>query len=264
MKVERLRKTLSKPGLLHAAHTSFKKIRDTVEGRSFTLADYLMSGLAVFSLKYPSLLAFDKAVHDDNKVHSNLRSLYRVENVPSDSGMRKRLDEIDPRQLRTVFRRLFGKLQRGKGLEGYEYIDGHYLLSVDGTGFFSSPSVHCDNCCEKHHRDGSVTYYHHMLCGAIVHPEHKQVFPLAPEPILKTDGSVKNDCERNAAKRFIDDLRREHPHLKLIALQDGLASNAPHIRHLMNNDLRFILGAKEITSICLNRQAQALTQRKWR
>ena len=242
---ERLRKTLSKPGLLHAAHSSFKKIDDTVSGRGFTLVDYLMSGLAVFSLKYPSLLAFDRAVHDEDRLRSNLGSLYRVENAPSDSGMRKRLDEVSPRELRAPFKRLFAKLQRGKGLCGYEYINGHYLLSVDGTGFFSSPSVHCDNCCEKEHRNGSVTYYHHMLCGAIVHPEHKQVFPLAPEPILKTDGSVKNDCERNAAKRFIEDLRREHPHLKLIVLQDGLASNAPHIRHLMNNDLRFILGAKE-------------------
>ncbi len=244
---ERLRKTLSKPGLLHVAHNSFKKIDDAVSGRGFTLPDYLMSALAVFSLKYPSLLAFDEAAHDEDKdrVRSNLESLYRVSNVPSDSGMRKRLDELDPRDIRGAFRKLFGKLQRGKGLEGYEYIDGHYLLSVDGTGFFSSPSVHCDNCCEKHHRNGSVTYYHHMLCGAIVHPEHKEVFPLAPEPILKTDGAVKNDCERNAAKRFIKDLRREHPHLKLIALEDGLASNAPHIRHLMNNDLRFILGAKQ-------------------
>ncbi len=170
---ERLRKTLSKPGLLHVAHNSFKKIDDAVSGRGFTLPDYLMSALAVFSLKYPSLLAFDEAAHDEDKdrVRSNLESLYRVSNVPSDSGMRKRLDVLDPRDIRGAFRKLFGKLQRGKGLEGYEYIDGHYLLSVDGTGFFSSPSVHCDNCCEKHHRNGSVTYYHHMLCGAIVHPE---------------------------------------------------------------------------------------------
>lgn len=115
---------------------------------------------------------------------------------------------------------------------------------MDGTGFFSSPSVNCDNCCEKHRRDGGVTYYHHMLCGAIVHPEHTEVFPLAPEQILKTDGAKKNDCERNAAKRFIEDLRREHPHMKFIALEDALESNAPHIRRLMNNDLRFMLGAK--------------------
>ena len=83
-----------------------------------------------------------------------------------------------------------------------------------------------------------------MLCGAIVHPEQKEVFPLAPEPILKTDGAKKNDCERNAAKRFVDDFRREHPHLKVIMLEDALASNAPHIKHLEDNDIRYILGAK--------------------
>ncbi len=71
------------------------------------------------------------------------------------------------------------------------------------------------------------------------------MFPLAPEQILKTDGAKKNDCERNAAKRFIEDLRREHPHMKFIVLEDGLASNAPHIKHLMSNDLRYILGARE-------------------
>ena len=241
--VRKLRKKLSKPGLLEVAHDSFKKIDDTISGRSFTLVDYLMSGLAVFSLKYPSLLAFDDSA-DNEKVCSNLKTLYRVCDVPSDSGLRKRLDELPPTTLRGAFKNLLSELQRGEGLCGYEYIDGHYLLSVDGTGFFSSPTVHCDNCCEKRHRDGSVTYYHHMLCGAIVHPEHTEVFPLAPEQILKTDGAKKNDCERNAAVRFIEDLRREHPHLKLIVLEDALASNAPHIRHLVNNDLRFILGAK--------------------
>jgi hypothetical protein len=34
--------------------------------------------------------------------------------------------------------------------------------------------------------------------------------------IVKGDGDTKNDCERNAAKRLLSDLRREHPHLKLL------------------------------------------------
>lgn len=241
---KRLRKGLGKKGLLKVVRESFEVISDTVNGRGFSLVDYLMSGLAVFSLKYPSLLAFERSVGSKNIISSNLKSLYGVWKTPSDSGLRKRLDELDPRVLRDVFRKLFAKLQRGKVLEDYKYIDDHLLLSVDGTGFFSSPTVHCENCCEKHHRDGSVTYYHHMLCGAIVHPEHKEVFPLAPEPILKTDGSKKNDCERNAAKRFVGDFRREHPHLKVIMLEDALASNAPHIELLKDNDIRYILGAK--------------------
>ncbi len=255
--VRKLRKKLSKPGLLKTVRDCFEEIDDTITGRSFTLADYLISGLAVFSLKHSSLLEFDKAVHSEKTVRANLKNLFGIEEAPSDSGMRKRLDELSPTTLRGAFKRLLSELQRGKGLCGYEYIDGHYLLSLDGTGFFSSPSVHCENCCEKHHRDGSVTYYHQMLCGAIVHPEHKQVFPLAPEGILKTDGAKKNDCERNAAKRFIEDLRREHPHLKLIVLEDALAANAPHIRHLISNDLRFILGAKEKGNKYLFKQADS-------
>ena len=170
--------------------------------------------------------------------------LFGVRQAPSDSSLRKRLDDVDPRSLRPAFKRVFRALQRGKALEGYAYWDGHYLLSIDGTGTFSSRSVHCANCCEKHHRDGSMEYYNQMLAAAVVHPEYREVFPLAPEPIQNTDGAAKNDREREAVKRLIADVRREHPHLKLIALEDGLASNAPHFRKLREHGMRFILGAK--------------------
>ena len=83
-----------------------------------------------------------------------------------------------------------------------------------------------------------------MLVATVIHPDHSEVFPFAPELIRKEDGADKNDCERNAAKRLLGDLRREHPHLKAIIVEDALASNDPHINHLKNNDFRFILGAK--------------------
>ena len=41
------------------------------------------------------------------------------------------------------------------------------------------------------------------LGAVVVHPEQREVFPLAPEPIVKGDGATKNDCERNAAKRLL-------------------------------------------------------------
>ena len=107
-------------------------------------------------------------------------------------------DEVDPRSLRACYRRLFAAPRRGKGLEGFACLDGHYLLSVDGTGHHSSKKVHCPNCCGKHHRDGTTTYYHMMLGAVLVHPEEREVFPLAPEPIAKSDGSRKNDCEAQA------------------------------------------------------------------
>ena len=147
--------------------------------------------------------------------------------------------------LRKPFTQLLSALQRGKGLEGFATLNGHYLLSIDGTGFFSSSKVHCEHCCEKHHRDGRITYYHQMLSAVLVNPDEREVFPLAPEPILKQDGNSKNGCERNAAKRLLEQIRREHPHMKFIVVEDDLASNAPHIRLLENLNLRYILGAKE-------------------
>ena len=95
-------------------------------------------------------------------------------------------------------------------------------------------------------KTGKVSsYYLQMLGASIVHPDRREVILLCPEPIKKQDGETKNDCERNAAKRFIADLRREHPHLPLIVIEDALSSNASHIKNLKKHDLHFILGAKE-------------------
>jgi hypothetical protein len=94
------------------------------------------------------------------------------------------------------------------------------------------------------HSNGNATYYHQMLGVAIVHPDKKNVIPLCPEVILNQDGNAKNDCERNAWKRFLENFRREHPHLKAILLGDGLSSNAPNIRLIQKCDLSYILVAK--------------------
>jgi len=66
-----------------------------------------------------------------------------------------------------------------------------------------------------------------------------------PEPIVKQDGTEKNDCERNAAKRFMTKLRQDHPHLKFIITEDALSSNAPHIETLHDSGCPYILGVKE-------------------
>ena len=157
--------------------------------------------------------------------------------MPCDTQMRTRLDRIPASALRPVFRRLFRELQRGKMLKPYAVYGHHYLLSLDGTGFFASGAVHCKYCCERRHRNGTVTYHHQMLAGAIVHPDCRTVIPLAPEPIVRQDGQAKNDCERNASKRFLEALRREHPHVQVIVLEDGLASNGPHLDLLERPEL---------------------------
>jgi hypothetical protein len=98
---------------------------------------------------------------------------------------------------------------------------------------------------EKHHEDGSVTYYHQTLGAAIIHPDKSVVLPMMPEPILKQDGEAKNDCERNAARRYLEKFRVDHPTLQVIVVEDALSSNAPHVRDLQKYGMHFILGVKE-------------------
>jgi len=236
------RKYLSADGLFEIVRRGFElSAKDPrIEGGDIPLTDFLMSAFAMFSLKYPSLLAFEKDRGD-----SNLKTIYGIKKIPSDSQMRTVLDQLSADSVRPLFKDIFRQLQRGKVLEQFAYMDGKYLLSLDGTGYFSSDKIHCESCLEKKHRNGEITYSHQMLGAVIVHPDLREVIPLAPEPIIKQDGNSKNDCERNAAKRFLEQLRKDHPHLPLIVIEDGLSSNAPHIRELKKHNLSYILGAKD-------------------
>ena len=251
------RKRLSADALDALVRGSFAQVPDRRRpGSPIPLPDALMSAFAMFSLKDPSLLAFDQRRSD-----GNLKTLFGIGQIPSDTQMREILDEVDPERLRSVFGDVFRQLQRGKALEPYVFYAGAYLLSLDGTGYFSSPTIHCDSCQVKEHKDGTVTYQHQMLGAVIVHPDIREVIPLAPEPIQKQDGATKNDCERNAAKRLLPKIRRQHPHLKFIVIEDGLASNGPHVRDLLDNGMHFILGVKPGDHAFLFEQVEALRRR---
>jgi hypothetical protein len=232
---------LSADGLVRLVRAALDAIDIPRPAQSrFTIADAAMSAFAMFALKDPSLLAFD-----ERRNERNLESLYRIVRVPCDTQMRVILDEVPSQEFRRPYRDVFRALQRGKVLEQYVYLDNAYLLSLDGTGYFSSDAIHCGSCMEKKHANGRVSYYHQMLGAVIVHPERREVIPLCPEPIIKQDGHTKNDCERNAARRFLAAFRKEHPHLPVIVVEDGLSSNGPHIEDLVAHKMHFILGAKE-------------------
>lgn len=236
-------KQLSAKQLLLRAKIVFDKVPDhRGKDRSISLADSLMSALAMFSLKSPSLLAFDQA--RKNKIIShNLKTLYLVKQSPSDTYMREELDEVDPEDIREVFCTMFNAVQRHKLLDRYRFLDG-YLILTDGTGMFSSEKVHCKNCCEKKHRDGRITYHHNALGAAIVHPDVRQVIPLCPEPISKKDGTEKNDCERRATQRFIAALKKEHPRLRATIVSDALSANTPQINEIKSFGYHFIVNVK--------------------
>jgi Transposase DDE domain len=253
MVVPKGRKHLGADALFRLLHAHFATIADDdVDEVEIPLADALMSAFAMFSLKAPSLLAFDK-----QRADGNLQTISGMARAPCDTRMRERLAPVSPASLRPSFTLVFRQLQRGKALEPMVFLDGHSLVALDGTGYFSSKTIHCASCLHKEHRNGSITYSHQMLGAAIIHPDCRAVIPLMPEPIVQQDGTEKNDCERNAAKRFIIKLRQDHPPLKFIITEDALSSNAPHIETLHDYGCHYILGVKAGDHAYLFQQVQA-------
>jgi hypothetical protein len=235
-------KLLSADGLFALIRAGFERVPDRrAENASISLPDALMSGFAMFSLKDPSLLAFDERRATD----SNLKSIYGIEHVPGDTQMRTILDDVEPADIRPVFKDVL-RLQRSKELGKFIFLAGSYLVSLDGTGYFSSKKIHCPSCLEKvNKKTGEVTYYHQLMGGVIIHPHLREVIPLMPEPIMKQDGETKNDCERNAAKRFLAQLKQDYPGWSFTITEDALSPNAPHIRELEKHGFHYILGVKE-------------------
>jgi hypothetical protein len=234
---------LSADRLFALIRAEFEQVSDErAENVSISMPDALMSGLAVFSLKDPSLLAFEARRETD----SNLRSIFGIENAPGDTQMRTILDEVNPMEIRPVFTSVCRQLERSGELRKFVFLEGSYLASLDGTGYFYSKKIHCPSCLQKvNKKTGEVTYYHQMVGGVIIHPNCREVIALMPEPIVKQDGETKNDCERNATKRFLARLKQDYPDVVFTITEDALSPNAPHIREIKKHGYHFILGVKE-------------------
>ena len=138
----KVRKHLSADALFGLLRTGFAHIADHRPGApDIALTDALMSAFAMFALTSPSLLAFDQ-----ERTEGNVQRVFGMERVPCDTSMREILDPVLPETLRPLFKHVFGALQRGKALEEMVFVEGHYLLALDGTGSVSSQQIHGDSC----------------------------------------------------------------------------------------------------------------------
>jgi hypothetical protein len=243
--------------LVRGARARFDIIPDARRAPQFTLPDTLMAGVALFALKDPSLLAFVRRPLDHN-----LGTVFGLAGIPSDTQMRAILDDVDPDHLRGPFREVFERLRAARVLDDYR-VQGCYLVALDGVEYLCSQKVHCPHCLTRGHANGTTSYYHQLLGAALVHPDRAEVFVLTPEPIRNADGAAKNDCERNAARRWLARFRQEYPALPVIIVEDAPSSNGPHVRDLVAAKCHVLLGVKPadhahlFEHVCARQEQQA-------
>jgi hypothetical protein len=263
----KLKKHLSFTSLRKALSTCFSKIPEHRQTSKidYSIHDTLMSGFACMHFQDPSLLQFQKRL--EKKHHkSNLQTLFDIKKTPESTQLRTITDNISSHYLGSFFEEYFYRLQRGKHLLQYQLFPELYLISMDATDYFSSHSTSCKKClrtkpskkskggeeketetvpeemCDKEEK--GIRYSHKALQVAMMHPDMRQVIPLMPEEIRNTDGSTKQDCEMNAAKRLIPQLRKAHPQLGIIMTGDDLFSRQPIIEDTLAARMHYIYVAK--------------------
>jgi len=239
------KKHLSFTSLRRAASAVFRRLLDNRRQRSIVhvMHDAMMSALACMFYQEPSLLRFQRHL-EDVRHDNNLRTMFDVQSIPSDTQLGEIIDQVPGDWHRTISKQYVNRLQRANQLQQFQLFPGKYLVAMDGTQYFSSKALSCKKCLVKKHRDGTTTCQHFALQAALMHPNIKQVIPMMAEDISNGDGQVKQDCEINAGKRLISKLRQNHPKMGIILGGDDLFSRQPMIEAVLAEKMSFIFVAK--------------------
>jgi hypothetical protein len=240
--------------------------RNTGHNFRYSIRNALKCAFAVFFFQYPSMLDFQRRMRERHR-RDNMESIFKVAEIPSDTQIRTLIDRIEPEAFGGVFNESLRIADKHKVLDSYRVLDGGVLIALDGVWYHSSENIHCKRCLHKT-KDGVTAYYHTMLAGTIVKPGETAVLPVMGEPIGNEDGEEKQDCERNAAKRWLGKHAQEYAWLKPTLLGDDLFSNYPMCKEIGEKGLSFIFTCKEethpwLTETVKNSYLNEKTRREW-
>jgi hypothetical protein len=232
----------------------FKHLPDhrTGQNNRYAIEDAAKGAFSVFFTQSASFLAHQQAMKQ-SQGRSNAETLFQIEQIPSDNQIRTLLDPISPRQLFGVFDTVYQQLDQAGVLADFQVLNKQLLVSMDGTSYFSSKTIHCQNCLHRTGAKGETSYYHTAILPVIVRPGRSQVVCLAPEFIIPQDGHDKQDCERAAAKRWIKFQASHFEPNRVTLLGDDLYSNQPLCELALEKKFNFIF-------VCLPESHQILYQ----
>jgi len=246
-------KSLSLEAIVDLLATMFGAVTDVraSEQCRYSLPDTLLSGFAMMFFQHPSLLQFQRAMHQKRR-RCNLQTIFGVQEVPSDTQMREILDGVEVEGLRALLPQLWEKVRRaGWGgrftttLPSGQHQGTYYTVALDGSEYFRSTTVQCRHCLRQSDSKGRVQYSHMIVGATVVRAGSHQVLPLDVEEVRNaTAESAPQDCELTASKRVIARLRGEHPQMALIVMGDDLYAHAPFVEQLQQLRQHYVLVAK--------------------
>jgi len=246
--------------MLASLHRSLEAIPEHRRGSNvqYEIADAGLGAFSVFCLQSPSFLARQQQMRQQQG-RDNAKSLFGIDNIPSDGQIRNLLDPVAPSLLRQPFWDIYTLVQTRGYLEGYRHVGGTYLISMDGTRYFSSEKVSCDECTVFEY-ETRTDYVHMVLAAVLSAPGQQHILALEPEFIVPQDGHDKQDCEQQAIKRWLARNAERFEDWSVTVLTDDLHSHQPLCELLLEHKFHFILACKSESHETLYQELELLTK----
>lgn len=207
------------------------------------MADIGLSAFSLFFMGSGSFLAHQRVLAAGHG-RSNCTTLFGISAIPTDNYIRLMLDGASPAAFDGLFMKAIETVADADALAPFQCLGGRTLIALDGTEHFCSRKIHCPQCSRRRRSDGGVEYFHAFLGASLVAPGHKQVLPLPPELLVPQDGAEKQDCERNAAKRWLAKQGPAVARYRPVYLGDDLFACQPIATAIQDSGGNFILTCK--------------------
>jgi hypothetical protein len=136
------------------------------------------------------------------KGKSNAETVFKMERIPTDTHIRNLLDPVSPSELSDEFRYLLAQMAASGYLKQWYVLGKRLAFSLDGVYYFSSQKISCPQC-QRQERENGVVYLHSAITPVVVAPGHPTCCLTYRSLSVPQDGVEKQDCEVNAAKRWV-------------------------------------------------------------
>lgn len=205
----------------------------------YSLSDVVLGAFSAFFMQCESFLEHQRQM-SSRCGQDNAQTLFGLNRVPTEAQIRNVLDLLQPDSFSGVFNQVYQALKQGGFLKPYEFLGGHLLVTLDGTQYHSSNKIHCNCCSTRTHKNGTISYAHSAILPVIVGLGKSEVLACAPEFITPQDGAEKQDCEINAAKRWLFNSAKHFEGQPITLLGDDLYSRQPMCETILRGGNNFI------------------------
>lgn len=215
-----MKKKLTQYSLFQSLECAISTIPDhrSLNHTTHSLRDAIFVSFSGFFLQARSLKGHIDFLKK-SKASKNKKSLFNIQSIPTDNQVRNIIDPISTSHFEEAQDDIIFKMQRSGVLREFKKtikgksqpVEMGHLVGLDGIEYFRSKKIHCDCCCQVHHKDESIDYFHRALLGGLIHPVRDLFLPITQEFIVKQDGLkrkiVKEGLLRDGLKSLEKNIR---------------------------------------------------------